>query len=210
MNIQNDSYVVKKLDTSPKYTLIVLDWDDTLCPTTWMIENNINPSNPQSILKYTKYFNVLDESINDLLNELKKHGNVAIITNAMSEWIHLASSILPHTNKQISNNVQIISARQKYQNNVANPNDWKKYAFKDLLKQHEYTLHNIVSIGDAEYEYNALIDLWKYIPHKYLKSIKFIKSPSESDVIVQLRLMRKHVYRICSAHRQFDLLINDQ
>src|SRR5438132_10051267 len=68
-------------------TLIIIDWDDTLYPTTWIVENNIDLTDPKSRYKYIKYFENLDNQLSEALGHMMTLGEVLIITNAMLEWI---------------------------------------------------------------------------------------------------------------------------
>ena len=60
--------------------------------------------------------------------------------------------------------------------------DWKKLTFKEVFNKliENNRLMNIISIGDAEFEYNALIELDKIKPEvkKLLKSVKLLKNPN--------------------------------
>ena len=53
--------------------------------------------------------------------------------------------------------INIISARGNFQGIFPNMMDWKKEAFK-VAKSQKYI--NVISVGDAHYEYNALIGLY--------------------------------------------------
>lgn len=188
-------------------TIIILDWDDTLYPTSWTVENGIDLTDPKSRYKFMNYFNLLDKYLSQTLKEFKKYGHVLIITNAMPEWVELSSSVLPKTIRSLKN-IEIISARQKFQNH-AKMSDWKKLTFKEELtkriKKYKYT--NVISIGDAEYEHNALINLynWELLPHKYLKSIQFIKSSDYRTLIDQIKMIKKCISQIVITKRQMDL-----
>ena len=44
------------MEFSRKKTLIILDWDDTLFPTSWVLENKIDLTDPAIRAKYYKDF----------------------------------------------------------------------------------------------------------------------------------------------------------
>ena len=46
-------------------TVIVLDWDDTLFPTSWVINNKIDLTDPNNRIIYYKFFNKLDNILYD-------------------------------------------------------------------------------------------------------------------------------------------------
>lgn len=199
-------------------TLIILDWDDTLFPTSWMVKNNISLTNAQNRWKYIPLFTELDTILYKLLSKLKKYGNLVIITNAMPNWITESASVLPKTS-QIINSIRILSARQLFQAQFNDMMEWKKCTFKKAVNKEfnnnnisrnvahsEPPILNIISIGDAEYEYKALIDLhnWSTKNKKILKSIKLIRNPTLVTLVDQLTVLYNAIPEICTGHHHID------
>jgi len=195
------------LELDKDSTLIILDWDDTLFPTSWTVGLNIDLINPLMRKKYIQNFHELDIRLTSLLTGLNNYGTIVIITNAMPEWIELSSSVLPQTMK-ILQHIEIISAREMYQSTV-NMTEWKKLAFKHLITKHadRKRYNNLLSIGDADYEHKALIGLYDMdiIPNKYMKSIKFVRSPEYSVLLDELSQIEKNLKYICKSTRHLDL-----
>lgn len=189
-------------------TLIIIDWDDTLYPTSWMAENNVDITNPKSRYKYIQYFEKLDEHLSLLLDHTKTLGDVIIITNALPEWVDLSVSVLPKTRRSLVG-IDIVSARKMYQHK-RKMTDWKKLTFLDVItyKSKKRQYHNILSLGDADFEYNALLNLYAFdaLPHKYLKAIRFMKSSDYNVLIEQINMMRKNILDICKLTEQVDLM----
>ena len=152
-------------------TLIILDWDDTLFPTSWVNKNNINIMNKNDIQIYKKYFEKVDIYLYKFLNLITNYGDVIIITNALLNWIEISSKILPRTYSLLKkkNNIKIVSARGEYSSVTDDLMEWKKMAFQNELvkKTREKKINNIISIGDAEYEYFALLNLYHGEPDNY-------------------------------------------
>lgn len=195
-------------------TLILLDWDDTLFPTSWIMRNNIDLTDEESVHKYIKFFSKLDILLYNLLSNLKKYGSVVIVTNAMLKWIKITSNVLPNTQKLFMNSIKILSARDIYQDQYPNNMQmWKKIVFKNLVKKY-YTdscLQNIISIGDAEYEFNALVDLYdvnSVINKKILKTIRLLKDPNYDFLLDQLKVLNKSIKKICEDKKHLDLIFN--
>lgn len=203
-------YNKKDLLIDSNNSLIIIDWDDTLYPTTWIMDNGIDLTDPRARSKYMTHFEYLDEHLSSALRHMITLGEVVIITNAMPEWIELSVSVLPKTKKCLKN-IDVISARQRYQNKIK-MNDWKKFTFlEELLKRSkDQKYQNIMSLGDAEYEYNALINLYNLdmLPHKYLKSIKFIKSTEYNTLVEQIIMIHQNITTICKAPRHIDMLFD--
>lgn len=199
---------------SRERTLIILDWDDTLFPTTWVTSNDINIKNVTSINSKTiiDFFSNIDIELDQLLQTLLNCGHIAIITNAMLNWINISSGILPRTSKLLEHNkknIDIISARGSYQDKSNDPMDWKKLAFTEIIKRNKFRkLNNIISIGDAEYEYKALVNLHdkpNTKNYKLLKSVRFVKYPSNHILLDQIRVMQKAAIKVCTTKTHLDL-----
>lgn len=205
-------YNKKDLHIDHYNTIIIIDWDDTLYPTSWTMENNIDLTDPKSRYRYFKYFEKLDDQLYATLSLMITLGEVVIVTNAMPEWVELSLSVLPKT-KKCMKYIDIISARARYQNK-SKMSEWKKYTFLEEImkrsKNKKYT--NILSLGDADFEYNALINLYnlKMIPHKYLKSIKFMKSSDYDMSVEQIKMIRSNISDICKMTRHVDLTFDTQ
>ena len=199
------------MNIEKKQTLIILDWDDTLFPTTWVTSNRINLNNNIEKIKNQKYFKQLDDELSSFLITLKKYGEIIIVTNAMPEWIQLSSVVLPKTSV-ILKDIKIFSARKMFQEKYpSNSMKWKELTFKEVLKQkyENKSFANIISIGDAEYEYNALINLinHEYNTAKILKSVKFIKNPSRNMLIEQLSTLKIAFPSISKKPTHLDLIV---
>jgi hypothetical protein len=181
-------------------TLIILDWDDTLFPTTWFIHNNIDLNESYMKNLYISYFIELDNILYKLLKKLITFGDVTIITNALIEWINTSSTVLPKTQK-IMEKLNVVSARGNFQNKFPNMADWKKEAFKSA-KTNKYI--NIISVGDALYEYHALVGLYNK-DNTLLKSIKFMNEPQHEVLIDQLNVLYDVIPKISNMIQHLDL-----
>lgn len=189
-------------------TLIILDWDDTLFPTSWILKKKIDITNESIQNKYIVFFSKLDLLLHKFIFNMSKYGKVVIVTNAMNKWVNITANILPNTNILIQKSVKVISAKdiykEKYPNNVA---VWKKLIFNRLFKEYYKggSSENIISIGDADYEYNALISLAKEVNTGYLKSVKLISKPTFDKLIDQIQLITESVKYIIKKKENLDL-----
>ena len=187
-------------------TLIILDWDDTLFPTSWASKYNINISNSKTRILYEDFFKDLDNILFTFLTNLIKQGTIYIITNATSEWVKISSIILVKTYNFINNNkIQIISARTLYEKKHA-PSEWKKHAFKDvILKEFKNAnIMNVISVGDSEYEHNALIEMSKIYTDKikFLKSFKLMLNPNYNTIVDELSVLNNIHPEIWHSYKQ--------
>ena len=193
--------------------IFILDFDDTLYPTSWIHENTI-----KQYENYKLYFLELDNSILNLLKKINVIGYVYIVTNATYRWINISLQNLPYTKKFIDeNNIEIISARQQFENTNITNNEWKKYVFKNIvdskqlyMKNNEYL--NIISFGDANYEYYALINLNEYLNDLncykfFLKNIKFIGDPSFKNIVEQIEFIQTIIVNVTNNLSHVDLIM---
>lgn len=212
--------------------IFIIDWDDTLFPTTWVNKNSIDISKSHIIQEYKVYFLELDKTISVLLESLNQVGDIWIVTNANINWIKTCLMGLEQTRKTIiSNKIRIVSARDSYSLNSSSPTEWKILTFQDILEDiinkisdriKPNTFVNIISIGDAMYEYMALINLDNFIKSymlnnkssdgksnkqfKYLlKNIKFIEKPEFDFVIDQMNVLNKNKDAIVNKLEFIDL-----
>ncbi len=205
--------------------IFIIDWDDTLFPTTWVNSNGINLNDSNSISNYKLYFLELDKTLSNFLNSFNKIGDIYIVTNANIKWIKSCLSILNLTREAIiKNNIRIVSARDSYSQVNNSPTEWKILTFQDILEDivkkitknlKPNTCLNILSLGDANYEYIALINLDSYFKtnlpkmcknvNYLLKSIKFIEKPEFNCVIDQLNVIQKNQTSIINKLGYIDL-----
>jgi len=197
---------------SKSNALIILDWDDTLFPTTWVIKNKINLNDEKDKNKYIVFFSQLDNILYELLVSFMQHGTVVVVTNAMVKWVNISSDILPNTKRLIQKNIQIISAREQHQKDM--PGDmfgWKRNIFKKLVLNYydKSRSQNIISVGDADYEFKALISLWnKKRKTRVLKTVRFMRSPTFDSLVDQLEVLSNSVDQICKSSKHMDLKFN--
>lgn len=117
-------------------TLILLDWDDTLFPSSWLTENQLsldaNPSASQHAL-----LNSISDAACSLLVTAMHCGRVVIVTNAETGWVEISSrKFLPRVfNLLNALKVLVISARSEFETpERQHPVQWKLQAFKYLLR----------------------------------------------------------------------------
>lgn len=206
----NNQFLKKKYKNidgkiSDQNTLFILDWDDTLFPTNWVTKNNINLSNGQSRNGYIEYFKDLDRSLSKFLENIRKLGNVIIVTNAMRDWVKISAIVIPKT-YSILRKIHIVSARDLFSSHTKDVWEWKKKTFQMIIDKEfkSKKVMNVISIGDAEYEHQALVSLTQTNINKikYLKSFRLIREPSYEQIIEQLDVLDKYIDQLWNLHKQ--------
>jgi len=85
---------------TPEQTIILFDWDDTLCPSNWIRENRpalsfFKPA--PSDEKFQRPLRELQQHVEATLKLSMKMGKVVIVTNAMEPWVETSCrNFLPH------------------------------------------------------------------------------------------------------------------
>jgi hypothetical protein len=210
--------LIKKINLK---TIVMLDVDDTIFPTHWVNQNMINLSSEQSINEYKLYFLELDKTLSEFLINLLSQAKIYFVTNASLKWIKVCFNVLTKTKKIImENNIRIVSARDNYSQTFLSPTEWKINTFKDIIaeiiditntKDYCDTILNIISLGDAQYEYIALLNLDKHFKKSdkninyLLKSIKFIERPHFDVLINQLQIINKNINMVINKTTYIDL-----
>lgn len=200
-----------KASTNKKNTLIITDWDDTIWFTYFLRYSDIDISDIDTRKEYEKLFRLFDNKLAETILKLKEHGDLVVCTNAKMPWIDLCLSISPKTKIALSN-VPIHSARDEFEN-VSGMSKWKTHSFKLIVdnagrRGKKYT--NIVSLGDADYEHNALVNLYTCNSTslkncKYLKSIKFEKTYDLDKFLTQIDNIQDNINAICTSERHLDM-----
>lgn len=166
-------------------TLLIFDWDDTLCPTTWLNDQGL-------LLEESKYLceeqraclQSLTEGAIRMLRTAQMHGKVVIVTNACQGWVEMSCSKFMPLLFPLLQDIDIISARSTYeQHGVLAPTGWKSRAFAHEVQvfcgERNPSSHrwNIISLGDSMYEQKALVWVTEGSANCQGKSLKFTESP---------------------------------
>jgi len=190
-------------------SLTIIDWDDTIFPTTWLISKKTNYENVMSdefMNKHIVMFSELDNEMCKLFGEILKYSKVVIVTNAMLKWIDHSLKLLPNLSRIINNHVSVISAKEKY-GEIYPKNIYlrKAVVFKDLSHNYDH----MISIGDAQYEYDALVNIYgsdENSKNKIFKTLKFIKYPSFDEIMEQTQLLRNAFGTVFKKNCNSDIL----
>jgi len=197
-------------------TVIFFDWDDTLCPSTVCIEDfglGAAERAPEGELaeelrEYALHAKALIKQARMVAAE------VAIVTNAGEGWVMSSCSTwLPELASELSA-VKIVSARAAWEPyGLSSPTDWKEYAFRDIVggfysKCEDQLWRNIVAIGDAPYEHEALKRVVLDGPCAECcrsKSIRFLVRPSIEVLRRQIDALLLNLEHIVAYDGNLDL-----
>lgn len=108
----------------PEQTIILLDWDDTLCPSTWIRSNRgalsfFKPA-PQ-LDKYQVPLRKLEQNCEALIRAAMQLGTVIIVTNAMEPWVETSSRHFLPGLLSLVHELPVIYARSVYETQACDP-----------------------------------------------------------------------------------------
>jgi len=175
-------------------TLLFFDWDDTLFPTSWLLQQRLCDvagvgeamvnDDQQALLQK------MADGVSRMLQEALQIGTVVIVTNAEQGWVEMSCSKWMPSVAHLLQNVRIVSARSTYESKSWSPTEWKRLAFvceAELFygATTDRQPRNIISLGDSLHEQLALMAMSEGMPNCYRKSLKFLPSPTIGQLIEQ-------------------------
>lgn len=171
-----------ELFDSPGETVILLDWDNTLCPTASCnhLLRGIEPSK-----KETALLSALEDAVSDFLSVAAELGCTTIVTMARDGWVDTcAGKLMPRVTTKLKElGIKVVSARESIPQRIMrcayaddrDPSQYLKTRAMESVVKKVYTSKggvravlgaakqrswkNIVSIGDSSAERFALQDL---------------------------------------------------
>jgi len=202
----------------PNQTIIILDWDDTMCPSTACMRHHglsVLGDPPEGevaegLAGIAKEATLLLEQAIELAEE------VIIVTNAEEGWIDLSCKQWLPGLQSCLEKAHVVSARSTWEpQGVSSPAGWKARAFEEAVDKFysrypNQSWKNIISIGDAPHEKEALhrvVSLAPGGPGKRCrsKSVKFVLRPSIEQITRELQMLRESLREIVLHDDDLDL-----
>ena len=182
-------------------SIIILDWDDTLLPTSFLSPGGIFNLDIKLSKNDSEKLAKIEKEVSNLLNSAIEKGEVFIITNADKGWVEFSANKFYPSIIGILSKIKIISAREEYGNVF--PGDsakWKIQTFLDLQKYINLNLvTNLLCFGDSIIEIKAGKILASKFREAFIKTIKFKEAPKLDDLFKQLNLVNQQ-FKIYKKH----------
>jgi len=204
----------KSTDSSAEYhhpnqTIIILDWDDTICPsTTCMRQHGLSVMGPRPGGELARRLQVLAYEAKQLIEVAATLADkVVVVTNAEEGWVNLSCTAwLPDLLETVEK-CEVASARSQFEpTGISSPAGWKARAFEEVIERFyqrypNQSWKNIISIGDAPHEREALARVVRMAPifrgrRCRSKSIKFVLRPSIEQLVRELHMLRDSLREI--------------
>jgi len=124
-------------DIRAEDTIILLDYDDTLLPSSWLALHQLGLNTPDEVVaEHVEELRVIEACAAKLLTKAIELGDVHLVTNAEEGWIQYTVEkfmpallpLLPH--------MTLISARTTFERfSPTSPRTWKIMAFRQQVNQ---------------------------------------------------------------------------
>jgi len=190
--------------------LILLDWDDTIMPTTYLQRRGIDLTTnevPEDVTATLKHYG---EYAANTLRALLLHGNVVIVTNAEWGWVELTAARFLPAVEPLLRDVECVSARSTFEpKGFVTPAEWKTEAFAQVanLRFADCRGMPVLSIGDAKHEREAVHRLalrCGIVP----KSVKLMVLPDVEMLQREHELLFDQVHHLCTVDGSFDICVD--
>lgn len=165
-------------------TVVIFDWDDTLLPTSFLQQS-------QDQAPARKKFLESIQSIGKQILELAlQMGHTFIITNAMEGWVEYSAAKYMPQLLPVLQRIHVISARNYEQQYPGNYSQWKIQAFLGVQRTLDsQIITNLISIGDSNFEMDAVHVMGQEFEQALVKTIKFKANPTDEELHKQLELV---------------------
>uniref|UniRef100_A0A7S4VK01 Uncharacterized protein n=1 Tax=Alexandrium monilatum TaxID=311494 RepID=A0A7S4VK01_9DINO len=195
---------VPEAQRPPKHqTVIIFDWDDTLLCTSFLnlrLEQTLSPV-------VERHLREIENAARRLLELAMRLGHTFIITNAMNGWVEYSSAKWVPELLPVLQKVRVISARTKYEPQFPGEvSKWKVQAFLEVQRQLDSEIiTNLISLGDSNFEMDAVHVMGKEFSQALIKTIKFRENPSPEELLKQLELVSHKFERIVENARNLKI-----
>jgi len=181
---------------SPEETIIIFDWDDTICPTTALNEDCTLEVGSKSLQDLSVEARLTLEKAREVAAE------VVIVTNATEGWVESSCENWLPGLRPILDMLEFASARSTWEpTGITTPTGWKAAAFEEIIRRFysrywRQSWKNVIVIGDACYEHEALARVASLAPQGpskrcRAKSIRFASQPSAELLARELQMLRE-------------------
>merc|ERR1712232_1221767 len=138
-------------------------------------------------------------------------GDTFVITNAASDWVqNSAAEWIPEVLDVLQNQkVRVISARTNHEPQYpGKPGQWKIEAFLEVQREFNPELiTTLVSIGDSNFEMDAVHVMRTKFSQAFVKTIKFYENPCPEVLLGQLWAVMQKLERIVKEGRDMEMII---
>jgi hypothetical protein len=182
--------------------IIILDWDDTLFSTSYFLLKN-----KKLTIEEQQLFFKLGECVSKFINLSKSFGKIFIITNSTKKWLFKTAYNYLKINENLLDEVNVISARENFNEEIVPKHMWKSLIFKQLYKYFELS-DSIVCISDSINDINEGKKLKTIFKNNNISTIKFINKPSPIQNIKEINLIIENLGKIINSN--YNMILEEE
>lgn len=211
-------------------TIIIFDWDDTLCPSTWMRKHAQFDAEGHLKAKLdneTRHeLQMLADQVTPLIEAAQELGKVIVVTNAKRPWVDTSCRNFLPSCKNTIKPIPVMYAlellkdldQQKLDKDGACLlTETKARAMKEAVtnfysRYPNQSWKNIISIGDAFFEHDAIRQVSRERPQIEgfqkkcrTKTVKLLEGPSIAGMVVQLSIIESWLAKIVQLDNDVDI-----
>lgn len=209
-------------------TVVVFDWDDTLCPSSWLHAQDLLPKYRGHQIPITPeqraVLALLGAHVERLLRKAAAYGPVFVVTAAEYGWVEMSCALyLPAVLPVLEMaDVHIVSARSWYEQTFGAGGDsgcWKQEVMRLIARKcfasstssgrgqqpQQDEFFNLVSVGDSMAERDACYAAVGDVPGTLAKTLKFVEHPSSEEMLQQVELTHDSFEHMCGWQSDLDL-----
>jgi hypothetical protein len=211
-------------------TIIIFDWDDTLCPSSWMRKHAQFDQDGHLKAKLdqeTRHeLNMLADQVIPLIEAAQDLGKVILVTNAKRPWVDTSCRNFLPSCKNVVKPIPVFYALELLKDLDQQKLDKEgaclltetkaramKAAVTDFYSRYpNQSWKNIISIGDAFFEHDAIRQVSRERPHMdnmakkcRTKTVKLLEGPSIAGMVVQLSIIESWLAKIVQLDNDVDI-----
>ncbi|CAH0480082.1 unnamed protein product [Peronospora belbahrii] len=183
--------------------LIILDWDDTILPSTHLAKLGFSSEDEDFELpcECMPMLAELAKEVENFLTACLKIGTCCIVTNGLTGWVQRSCQrFLPNV-VPLLEHMSVISARSNFESMFPNrPIEWKIAVYRDVLakrgfmevppvethdvyvQQQQCVPQQVIALGDSQVDRCAIQYVARHTPNTQLKSIKLLDNPNMTQL----------------------------
>ena len=184
-----------------KETVFILDWDDTLMCTSFIFSRTKSLSDEEKNI-----ITNLGKIVSIFLKECLKYGNIIIMTNSSEKWLKKTALSYLKIEKDIIENIKILSTRDRYYKKGIEPTKWKELALEEILMKYGDKIKNLICGSDSENDIEVFKNISKKNVDINISTIKFKTKPSPSIMIKEIEYLNKRLCQIIGSNKNYYLI----
>lgn len=202
-----------------EHNLFIVDWDDTIFPTSQVTRGEFKKLNKKGIFENRDkfLFDEIDQNAYALFHKMDRHGSISIVTNASESWFKKCLK----TFRMIPNAIQCLKVSVFTVNSTKGANEVKKPTggeaktinFEKALQCHfpakkipKNAIVNIISIGDMHHETEAAFRICTRYNNVRARCLKIAQFPAVDTIEYQLKWITDRVKNLSKLDKKFEII----